>query len=139
VSGHFNLGRFVSAQDSAYSRVVAELRAGRKHTHWMWFVFPQVSGLGYSATAREFAIASLAEAKAYLARPLLGTRLRECTQLVLAVEGQSALAIFGTPDDLKFRSSMTLFAHAAPHETLFRDALVKYFDGEDDPATLERL
>jgi len=135
----FNLQRFVNAQDPVYSRVVGELRGGRKYTHWMWFVFPQIAGLGRSATAEAFAIASLAEAKAYLEHPLLGGRLRECTRLVLDVEGKSAREIFGQPDDLKFRSSMTLFARAAPDQSLFRDALLKYFDGKGDRATLEQF
>jgi uncharacterized protein (DUF1810 family) len=139
MSDPFNLQRFVAAQDPVYARVVTELRGGRKYTHWMWFVFPQIAGLGRSSMAQEFAIASLAEAKAYLNHPLLGGRLSECTQLVLAVEGKPAREILGAPDDLKFRSSMTLFAHAAADESLFRDALRKYFDGKDDPATVGRL
>ncbi|HKD22018.1 MAG TPA: DUF1810 domain-containing protein [Rhizomicrobium sp.] len=135
----FNLRRFVEAQDLVYRSVIAELRAGVKQSHWMWFVFPQVAGLGHSAMADKYAIASLDEAKAYLAHPLLGARLKECTELVLAVTGKTARQILGSPDDMKFRSSMTLFAQAAPNEPLFRDALKKYFDGKDDPATLERI
>ena len=135
----FNLQRFVSAQDLVYSRVVAELRGGRKYTHWMWFVFPQIAGLGRSAMAQDYAIASLEEAKAYLEHPLLGGRIRECTRLVLDVEGKSAREIFGQPDDLKFHSSMTLFAHAAPDEPLFHNALKKFFYGKDDFATIDRL
>ncbi len=135
----FNLQRFVSAQDLVYSHVVAELRGGRKYTHWMWFVFPQIAGLGRSAMAQDYAIASLEEAKAYLEHPLLGGRIRECTRLVLDVEGRSAREIFGQPDDLKFHSSMTLFAHAAPDEPIFRKALKKFFYGKDDFATIDRL
>jgi uncharacterized protein (DUF1810 family) len=135
----FNLRRFVEAQDLVYRSVIGELRAGVKQSHWMWFVFPQVAGLGRSATAEMYAIGSLDEAKAYLAHPLLGGRLRECTQLMLDVTGKSARQILGSPDDLKFFSSMTLFAHAATDETLFRDALAKYFDKEEDPQTLRML
>jgi uncharacterized protein (DUF1810 family) len=135
----FDLRRFVDAQDPVYHRVLAELRAGVKQSHWMWFVFPQVAGLGRSATAEFYAIRSLDEAKAYLAHPLLGGRLKECTRAILDVTGKSARQILSTPDDLKFRSSMTLFAHAAPEEALFRDALAKYFDGEEDAMTIELL
>ena len=135
----FNLQRFVEAQDLVYRSVISELRAGAKHSHWMWFVFPQVVGLGRSATAEMYAIGSLDEAKAYLAHPLLGGRLKECTQLMLDVEGKSARQILGNPDDLKFFSSMTLFAHAAPDEPLFRQALAKYFNRDEDRMTLERL
>lgn len=135
----FDLARFVAAQAPVYERALAELRAGRKESHWMWFVFPQIEGLGVSATAQTYAIRSLAEAKAYLAHPLLGARLKDCAAAVLAVNAKSAQAIFGAPDELKFRSSMTLFARAAPDEPLFREALEKYFDGKDDEATLARL
>ena len=134
-----DLERFVDAQDGAYEAVRAELRAGRKMTHWMWFVFPQLRGLGHSATARYFGIASAAEAAAYLAHPVLGARLRECVEWVLAVQGSTAHAIFGPPDDLKFRSSMTLFREAAPDEAAFQAALDRYFAGEADPRTLELL
>jgi uncharacterized protein (DUF1810 family) len=109
----YNLARFVDAQEPVYADVVAELRAGRKRTHWMWFVFPQIQGLGPSETAQWFAIRSLDEARAYLAHPVLGARLRECTRIVLDIEGRTASEIFGYPDDLKFRSSLTLFARAA--------------------------
>ena len=118
---------------------MAELRAGRKSSHWMWFVFPQIHGLGRSPMAQRFAISSLAEAEAYLRHPVLGPRLRECTQLVNAVEGHSIEDIFGYPDYLKFRSSMTLFAHAAFDDPVFSDALRKYFAGKEDVLTLERL
>ncbi len=135
----YGLQRFVDAQTPVYERVKKELRAGRKESHWMWFVFPQIAGLGHSAMAEKYAIRSLAEAGAYLCHPLLGARLRECTQYVLDVKGRSAREIFGAPDDLKFRSSMTLFARAAPDNAPFREALETYFDGKEDPATLERL
>ena len=135
----YDLRRFVEAQDLVYRSVIAELRVGVKQSHWMWFVFPQVSGLGHSVMADKYAIRSLEEAKAYLDHPLLGARLRECTELVLNVTGRTARQIFGSPDDLKFRSSMTLFAHAAPNKPLFRDALARYFDGQEDRLTVELL
>ena len=134
-----NLQRFLSAQAPVIEQVRGELRAGRKRSHWMWFVFPQIAGLGHSATAQHFAIASLEEARAYLAHDILGARLKECAALVIAVEGRSVEQIFDTPDDLKFHSSMTLFARAAPREQVFKDALQKYFGGEEDRATLERI
>jgi uncharacterized protein (DUF1810 family) len=134
----FRLQRFVDAQQGVYPQVRAELAAGCKRSHWMWFVFPQLKGLGRSATAQHYGIASKAEAQAYWAHPLLGARLRECTELVLAVEGRSAHEIFGSPDDLKFRSCMTLFAQATG-EPLFTRALQKYCDGRPDEATLRLL
>jgi uncharacterized protein (DUF1810 family) len=118
---------------------VAELRAGRKDSHWMWYVFPQIAGLGLSAMAQTYAIASLAEARAYLEHPVLGDRLVDCVAAVVGVKGRSAHQIFGSPDDVKFRSSLTLFAQAAPDQPLFRRALELYFDGEPDPRTLEIL
>ena len=118
---------------------LAELRAGRKRSHWMWFIFPQLRGLGHSPTAQYFAIRSRAEAEAYLRHPVLGARLRECTRLVNAVEGRGVGDIFGFPDDLKFRSSMTLFAEVAPDDAVFRQALDKYFEGEPDERTMELL
>jgi uncharacterized protein (DUF1810 family) len=133
------LERFVEAQRPVYEDVVAELRAGRKRTHWMWFIFPQLAGLGRSEMARRFAISSLEEAVDYLAHPVLGPRLRHCAALACAVEGRSATDVFGDPDDRKFRSSMTLFASAAPTEPAFRDCLRRFFEGEPDPATLARL
>lgn len=133
------LQRFVDAQAPVYDRVTAELRAGRKASHWMWFVFPQIVGLGHSAMAERYAIRSLDEAAAYLGHDLLGPRLEACTDLVNAVLGRSARTIFGQPDDTKFRSCMTLFARAAPDEARFRTALATYFEGEADPATLARL
>lgn len=135
----YDLARFITAQAPIYAPAVAELAAGRKRSHWMWFVFPQFEGLGASAMAQRYAIRSLAEAHAYLAHPLLGARLKECVGLVNKVEGRSAHEIFGSPDDLKFHSSMTLFAAAAPQEPLFTEALRKYFYGRGDPLSLAKL
>jgi uncharacterized protein (DUF1810 family) len=135
----FNLQRFVEAQDFIYEQVRAELAAGRKRTHWMWFVFPQIAGLGSSHRAQRYAISSRAEAAAYLAHPELGPRLRECTRLVTATSGRSIHDIFGSPDDMKFHSSMTLFAQATSDNADFLAALDKYFGGERDAATLARL
>lgn len=135
----FDLERFVLAQAPVMAQVQRELRAGRKQTHWMWFVFPQLRALGRSSTAQHYGIGSLAEARAYLAHPILRHRLVECTELVLAVEGRSIHDIFGSPDDLKFRSSMTLFAAADPAAGVFTDALAKYFGGVSDPLTTELL
>jgi uncharacterized protein (DUF1810 family) len=152
----YDLKRFVPAQEPVFGQVCAELTAGRKESHWMWFIFPQLRGLGSSATAERYAIGSLEEARAYLDHALLGERLRRCTALVNRVEGRTAQAIFGYPDYLKFRSCMTLFAHAAEEpgqraaaaaarsgggdgDRLFREALVRYFAGEDDPLTLRLL
>jgi uncharacterized protein (DUF1810 family) len=134
----FDLKRFVRAQDPVYRDIQGELTRGRKQSHWMWFVFPQVAGLGFSAMSQRYAIASGAEAKAYLAHPILGPRLIECTRLVLAIEGRSINAILGAPDDAKFRSSMTLF-DAVSNEPVFDEALARYFSGERDGATLEIL
>jgi uncharacterized protein (DUF1810 family) len=134
----FDLKRFVRAQDPVYRDIQGELTRGRKQSHWMWFVFPQVAGLGFSAMSQRYAIASRAEAKAYLAHPILGPRLIECTRLVLAIEGRTINAILGAPDDAKFRSSMTLF-DAVSDEPVFDEALAKYFSGERDGATLEIL
>jgi uncharacterized protein (DUF1810 family) len=135
----FDLQRFVDAQQPVYAQVLAELRAGRKTSHWMWFIFPQIRGLGASPMARHYAIASLEEARAYLAHELLGPRLMECSALVAAVSGRSAHQIFGSPDDMKFRSSMTLFAHAAADAAVFIECLAKYYGGVEDEATLARL
>lgn len=134
-----DLGRFVVAQAPVYPQVLEELGRGRKASHWMWFVFPQLKGLGRSDIARRFGIASSAEARAYLDHPLLGARLRECTQLMLAVDGKTALEILGSPDDLKFRSSMTLFGSLAGPGSGFEAALAKYFGGAADSATLALL
>jgi uncharacterized protein (DUF1810 family) len=134
-----NLQRFVDAQAPVINQVRTELAGGRKRSHWMWFIFPQIAGLGFSAMAERYAIASLDEARAYLRHPLLGPRLEDCTRLVLAVSGRTATEILGLPDDMKFRSSMTLFAQAAPEKTVFAEALRKYFASEPDPETLKRL
>jgi uncharacterized protein (DUF1810 family) len=135
----FHLQRFVDAQQPVYETVLSELRDGRKRSHWMWFIFPQISGLGHSVTSQTFALSSLGEAAAYLAHPKLGPRLRECAALVVSIEGRSVDEIFDYPDDLKFHSSMTLFAHAAPREPVFAACLEKYFGGQRDPRTLARL
>ena len=134
-----DLERFVTAQAGVLDAVERELTRGRKESHWMWFVFPQIAGLGRSAMAARYALASLDEAKAYAAHPVLGPRLRAWTGLVLAHPERTAYEILGTPDDLKFRSSMTLFAHAAPDETLFRTALDRFYGGDEDQETLSRL
>ena len=135
----FNLQRFVDAQSSVYERAQAELAAGQKRGHWIWFIFPQLVGLGMSAMSQEFGISSLDEAKAYINHRVLGARLRGCTQFVLSIQGRSVDQIFGYPDNLKFRSSMTLFAQSTADNKIFKDALEKYFGGEGDPLTLERL
>ncbi len=134
-----DLDRFVEAQAPVFERVLKELGAGRKESHWMWFVFPQIAGLGHSPMAQRFAIASLAEAEAYARHDLLGARLAQCTDLVNRIEAPSIVSILGRPDDLKFRSSMTLFARAAADNGRYLEALDKYFDGKPDPATTERL
>jgi uncharacterized protein (DUF1810 family) len=155
VDDPYDLERYVRAQKRAYAQACAELSAGRKASHWMWFIFPQLRGLGSSPTAQHYALNSLAEARTYLAHPLLGERLRECTRLVNRIEGCSARAIFGYPDDLKFRSCMTLFAQAAAGAdaaapdsgagradagaALFSEALARYYGGEPDPLTLRLL
>jgi uncharacterized protein (DUF1810 family) len=139
MSAAYNLHRFLTAQAPVYDTVLDELRAGRKTSHWIWFIFPQIAGLGRSGTAQQFAIGSLDEAKTYLQHPVLGPRLKECTQLVLNVEGRNAEEIFGYPDYLKFRSCMTLFMTAATDNTLFKNALLKYFDGQPDQLTLDIL
>jgi uncharacterized protein (DUF1810 family) len=135
----FDLERFVAAQDPIYDRVLSELRAGRKTSHWMWFVFPQIEGLGRSPTAVRYAISSLDEARAYLEHPVLGARLRECTAIVAEHTGLTAFDIFGGIDALKLHSSMTLFAHAAPDDPLFKTVLDRYFDAQADPNTLARI
>jgi uncharacterized protein (DUF1810 family) len=135
----YDLQRFLDAQRGSYLQVQTELRAGRKDSHWMWYIFPQIKGLGMSAMAQKYAISCLDEAKAYLAHRLLGQRLQECTKLVSAVQGRSIEEIFGYPDHLKFHSSMTLFAHAADDKRIFTEALGKYFRSEFDPQTVARL
>jgi uncharacterized protein (DUF1810 family) len=139
MSDGFDLDRFVKAQAPLISQVLRELRAGEKSSHWMWFIFPQVAGLGHSPMSRRYAIRSLDEAEAYMAHATLGPRLIECSDLVNAVEGRSAHAIFGSPDDMKFQSSMTLFAAAAPDEPAFRFALERYFGGAEDRRTIDLL
>jgi uncharacterized protein (DUF1810 family) len=141
MSDPYRLERFVAAQDrgGTYERAVAELRQGAKVSHWMWFVFPQVAGLGFSAMSREYAISGLEEARAYLRHPVLGPRLRECARVVTDAEGTTAEQIFGPVDAMKLRSSMTLFAAADPQEPVFAAVLEKHFHGERDDATLARL
>ncbi|MFZ4480289.1 MAG: DUF1810 domain-containing protein [Rhodoferax sp.] len=134
-----NLQRFVDAQDPVYDEILAELAAGRKASHWMWFAFPQLAGLGRSDMAQRFAMVSRQEAMAFWQHPLLAARLRKCIELVLAIKGKTAFQIFGTPDDLKFWSCLTLFATLLPDQPLFKVALQKYFEGRADPKTLELL
>jgi uncharacterized protein (DUF1810 family) len=135
--GPFDLARFIAAQDPIYDSVLAELKGGRKRTHWMWFVFPQIDGLGQSATSKRYAIKGRAEARAYLDHPILGARLRECAEVVLAIEGRSANEIFGSPDDMKLKSSMTLFAMVG--DDVFERVLDRFFQGKPDAATLRLL
>jgi uncharacterized protein (DUF1810 family) len=135
----FDLARFVKAQEGVYPQVLAQLRAARKESHWMWFIFPQIQGLGASPMAQRFAISGREEAVAYLAHPLLGPRLRECTRLVTGAPDRSIESIMGHPDDLKFRSSMTLFAKVAAENTDFTAALDRFYGGAFDPLTLARL
>ncbi len=134
-----DLQRFVVAQEPLMDDVTAELTAGRKRTHWMWFVFPQLRGLGHSQLAWHFGLRSAAEARAYLAHPTLGTRLRDCVGLVLAVQGRTAHEIFGSPDDLKLRSCLTLFREIDGADGVFGRAIDKFFDGQPDPMTLQLL
>lgn len=134
-----DLGRFLAAQDDMYDGVKAELGAGRKTGHWMWFVFPQVAGLGRSKTAQQFALESLEEAIAYAAHPVLGARLRECCRILLGTSGHSAQQIFGDPDVHKLRSSMTLFQAAAPDEPIFDEVLQRFYGGSPDPASADIL
>jgi uncharacterized protein (DUF1810 family) len=135
----YDLQRFVDAQEPMIPRVMAELKQGRKHSHWIWFIFPQIAGLGHSAMAQRYAISSLDEAEAYMRHPVLGPRLEDCVRLVNQVDGRVIADILGCPDDLKFRSSMTLFARAAPDNPVFVEALRNYFAGLGDPETLSRL
>jgi uncharacterized protein (DUF1810 family) len=141
-SDQHNLERFIEAQDGVYEQACSELRAGQKQTHWMWFIFPQIRGLGSSAMASQYAISSLEEAHAYLEHPVLGQRLREITAIVTGLKNRTVEQIFGYPDDMKFHSSMTLFAQAATisqEDLIFSQALDKYFSGREDAATMERL
>jgi uncharacterized protein (DUF1810 family) len=141
IDDRFDLARFVTAQDSIYPQVLRELRQGAKQSHWMWFIFPQIVGLGHSSTARRYGISGRAEAKAYLAHTLLGSRLEDCTRAMLQHSDRSAHVILGTPDDLKFRSSMTLFAAVADSKkgSVFHQALSQFYEGQPDEATLARL
>lgn len=134
-----DLSRFLDAQQPVYSKVVAELKAGSKASHWMWFIFPQIDGLGMSAMAKRYAIGNLEEARAYLADPVLGARLKECVNLLLQVQGRSAAEIMGAPDDIKLRSCATLFREASAADSIFQRLLDKYFEGDPDPATLKLL
>ena len=138
-SDPFELSRFLKGQDRVYDRVLSELRSGRKRTHWMWFVVPQIEGLGYSSTTQYYSIKSKEEARQYLNHPLLGKRLRECAESILALEGLSASSIFGYPDDLKLKSSMTLFTSVAEPQSVFSRVLEKYFQGNRDERTLALL
>jgi uncharacterized protein (DUF1810 family) len=134
-----SLERYIKAQAPVYAQALAELRRGHKQSHWMWYVFPQLAGLGHSAMSHSYAIESLDEAREYLAHPILGGRLRECCRTLMELEGRTAHEIFRSPDDLKFRSSLTLFSQAALEEPLFRELLQKYFGGSPDATTLELL
>ena len=134
-----DLSRFVKAQEPVYRNVLEELRNGRKRTHWMWFIFPQLEGLGHSFMATHYGIKGIDHAAAYLRHPILGTRLKECTRIMNSIEGKSAFDILGDPDEMKFRSSMTLFKHAGSSGGVFATALAKYFDGEEDELTLAKL
>ncbi|MEL7642525.1 MAG: DUF1810 domain-containing protein [bacterium] len=138
-SGPFDLNRFLQAQETTYESALSEIRSGRKKTHWMWFIFPQVAGLGFSSTSVFYAIKTLDEARAYLAHPLLGSRLEDCCRALLALENLTVHEIFGSPDDLKLRSSMTLFAYVAPPGSVFEQVLAKYCDGKPDQLTIELL
>jgi uncharacterized protein (DUF1810 family) len=135
----YDLERFIAAQREVFEQVLTELRFGLKQTHWMWFIFPQLKGLGSSPMAQRYAISSLDEAKAYFDHPVLGSRLLECTELVTAVRTRSIQDILGYPDNLKFHSSLTLFAHATDHHEVFESALRKYFRSEYDQLTMEGL
>jgi uncharacterized protein (DUF1810 family) len=134
-----DLKRFVQAQDDDYDQALAEIRSGRKRSHWMWYIFPQFDGLGFSSTSRRYAIKSIAEAEAYLSHPVLGPRLRDCAEAVLRVDGRAALEIFGSPDDMKLKSCATLFARVSPAGSVFDRLLDKYFQGERDDKTLRLL
>jgi uncharacterized protein (DUF1810 family) len=135
----YNLARFLSAQKDDYAQALAEIQGGRKRSHWMWYIFPQVDGLGWSATSKHYAIKNIDEARAYLAHPVLGPRLAVCAQAVLDVKGRTASEIFGSPDDLKLRSSATLFAQVSTPDSVFEEIIDKYFDGRCDERTVELL
>ncbi|HUS02544.1 MAG TPA: DUF1810 domain-containing protein [Chitinophagaceae bacterium] len=136
---NITLNRFIEAQQSIYPRVLKELRNAKKTTHWMWFIFPQIEGLGHSSTAKYYSIKSIEEGKEYIAHPILGKRLLECSNIILNIDGKSASAIFGYPDDLKLRSSMTLFNYIVPQLKVFAEVLKKYFGGDQDERTIELL
>lgn len=138
-SDSHDLRRFVAAQEDVHEEALTEIRAGRKRSHWMWYVFPQFKGLGSSPTSIHYAIGSVAEARAYLAHPILGPRLIECAEAVLEIEHRSALEIFGSPDDMKLRSSATLFAAVSPDDSVFHQIIDKYFDGKQDARTMELM
>ncbi|MDP6546928.1 MAG: DUF1810 domain-containing protein [Phycisphaerae bacterium] len=135
----FNLNRFTKAQESVYDRAMAELAGGQKRSHWMWFIFPQIEGLGHSSISRQYAIKSIEEAREYLKHPLLGARLSDCAEAVLGIDGRSASEVFGFPDDLKLRSSMTLFATISERGSAFALVLDKFFNGDQDERTLQLL
>lgn len=135
----YDLNRFVQAQEFDYERALSEVKNGRKQSHWMWYIFPQFNGLGFSMTSQKYSIKSIAEAKAYLMHPVLGSRLKECAQAVLNVEGKSAYEIFGSPDDKKLKSCATLFAYVSPAGSVFDRLLDKFFQGERDRKTLDLL
>lgn len=134
-----NLSRFIQAQETVYDQAISEIKRGRKHSHWMWYIFPQFDGLGFSATSRRYSIKSLAEAEAYLSHPVLGPRLIECTEAALGAQGRSAQEIFGSPDDMKLRSCATLFASVSPPGSVFERLLGKYFQNERDNKTLSLI
>jgi uncharacterized protein (DUF1810 family) len=138
-SDPFNLNRFVEAQEQNYEEALAEIKSGRKRSHWMWYVFPQLDGLAFSSTSKHFAIKSLDEARAYLQHPGLGPRLLECAQALTQIQGRTASQIFGSPDDLKLKSSATLFAHVSPLGSVFHQVLTKYYRGSADEKTLQLL
>lgn len=139
MDGSFDLERFVDAQSGSYDQALAELKAGEKRSHWMWFIFPQLAGLDASAMAQRYAISGLDEARAYLQHPVLGDRMRTCTAAVNAVTGRTAHQVFGSPDDMKFRSSMTLFGRADPQDLTFSLTIARYYGGAEDPRTLAKL
>lgn len=138
-SDHHDLGRFVQAQVGVYDRAFAEIKGGHKRSHWMWFIFPQFAGLGFSSTSQRYAIKSIEEARAYLAHPLLGPRLLECAEALLKIEGRTAPEIFGSPDDRKLKSCATLFAYVSLEDSVFEKLLAKYFFGEHDAKTLSLI
>jgi uncharacterized protein (DUF1810 family) len=135
----YNLLRFVEAQETDYLRAIAEIKSGEKRSHWMWYIFPQIDGLGFSSMSQRYSIKSAAEAEAYLSHPVLGPRLVECCQAALGIDGRSASEVFGSPDDMKLRSCATLFASVSPEGSVFHRLLGKYFDGMRDSRTLELM